>query len=460
LLDARLARNAEALPKAVARAFEEADPGRLLASCGVEEKRVREIVRELGESEAPLVLAGASIPHTNSLDAVVASHYVNLMLGAVGRSGGVQAPGGSGETPDRPQKMPDRPQKTMVAPDRPQKTMVCPTNAVVLIDGTNPVYTMPASAGVADALAGAELVISFGCFLDDSAAFADLLMPDHHELESEMAIVPAVSAGKAVALSTPFVEPLYGTRAVEATLAQLAGKIGVEYQAVTAREVVESLLAGGQKAKNAETSHGAANTSVRATSTYEDAAREGGIWLDAAPASTSRPNEVALDFAPARFEGDPGQYPFYFQPYPSLQFHDGRGANLPWLQELPDPASSSIWGLPVEIDPKTAWGLKVVSGDMVRVESPHGSIEAPAYVHPGAVPGVVSMAIGDGHAHFSRYASGRGANPLSILAPARENSTGALILGGTRVRLARAGGQRGWTQFSTQDRQERGYEGR
>ncbi len=30
--------------------------------------------------------------HSNSLDAVVASHYVNLMLGNVGKPGGVLAP--------------------------------------------------------------------------------------------------------------------------------------------------------------------------------------------------------------------------------------------------------------------------------------------------------------------------------------------------------------------------------
>ena len=163
---------------------------------------------------------------------------------------------------------------------------------------------------------------------------------------------------------------------------------------------------------------------------------------------------------PASFAGDAGQYPLLFQPYLSLQFHDGAGANLPWLQELPDPASSSIWGLPVEIDLQLAEHLHVANGDMVRVESQHGWFEVPAYLHPGAIPGVVSMPIGDGHAHYGRYASGRGANPLSILAPIWEKSTGTLALGGTRVRLARAGPRRGWIQFASQDRQERGSEHR
>jgi len=122
---------------------------------------------------------------------------------------------------------------------------------------------------------------------------------------------------------------------------------------------------------------------------------------------------------------------------------------------LPDPASSSIWGLPIEIDPNTAAKLQLASGDIARVESPHGAMEAPVYVHPGAIPGVVSMAVGDGHSHYGRYASGRGANPLTILAAVWEPSTGGLLLGATRVRLSRVSGSRGWTQFSTTDRQER-----
>ena len=88
-----------------------------------------------------------------------------------------------------------------------------------------------------------------------------------------------------------------------------------------------------------------------------------------------------------------------------MQFHDGSGANLPWMQELPDPVSSAMWGLPVEVDPKTATRLGIKTGDLVRVESPHGKLEAPAYVHPAAVPGVVSMAIGQGDRKSTRLNS-------------------------------------------------------
>ena len=155
LLDARLTRNREALPKPVAAAFQSIDSAAMLASCGVEEKRVRQIVEELGESEAPQVIAGASTLHTNSLDAIAASHFINLMLGAAGKPGGVFGPGAA------------------AAPTENRATAESLARAqVVLIDGANPVYTMPRSTGMAGALARAELVIAFGTFLDDSAAWS------------------------------------------------------------------------------------------------------------------------------------------------------------------------------------------------------------------------------------------------------------------------------------------------
>jgi anaerobic selenocysteine-containing dehydrogenase len=422
LLRNGLARTRERLPARVAQAFESADFPELIAVCGLEEKQVREMVRQFGESEAPLVLAGSSVLQTNALDAIVASHYVNLMLGNVGKPGGMLPPA-SVEIP----RVEDHRAAEALADAR-----------VVLIDSANPAYTLPRSSGVLDALAHAETVISFASFLDDSSAWSDLILPDHHILESEAVLAPAVSAQTAISMATPFIEPLYDTRAVESTLADLARRMDVAYQAVTAEDVVRPLLPE--------------NTS------FEDAARQGGLWLTGKSDARAQVMDARMELRPATFAGDAGQYPLQFQPYLSMQFLDGRGSNLPWMQELPDPASSSIWGLPVEIDPKTAAKLSIATGDMVRVESAHGSIEAHAYVHPGALPNVVSMGIGDGHTHYGRYASGRGANPLSILAPVWEQSTGMLVLGGTRVRLERTGGSRGFIQFAKQDRQGRNFD--
>jgi len=49
------------------------------------------------------------------------------------------------------------------------------------------------------------------------------------------------------------------------------------------------------------------------------------------------------------------------------------------------------------------------------------------------------MPIGQGHTNFTRYASGRGANPISILAPMTESETSSLAWAATRVKVSRVG---------------------
>ena len=419
LVDNKIARHPEQLPTPVLESVQSADVDALIRTCGLDRARVHRIARELGESEHPLVLAGASVVQTNSLSAITAAHYLNILLGNVGQPGGL---------------LPPNPEFSSV-----------PGNAsidaikgarVLLLDRENPVYALSPSAGIAHALAGAEMIVSFGGFIDDSAAYADWILPDHHFLESSTAVVPAVSPRPAVTVAIPFIQPLYDTRPIEQTLGDIAHEMNVAVEPTTPKTYVTPLL--------------------RSDQTWDDVARQGGLWLDK-PANTPAPKPAAekLEWPDAAFSGDAQRFPLLFQPYLSLQYYDGSGANLPWMQELPDPASSAMWDLPVEIDPRTANRLNIATGDWVRVESSAGRFEAPAYVHPAALPGVVSMAIGEGHTRYGRYASGRGANPLSILAPVWENSTGALALGATRVQIARLDSKpRELIQFSPQDREQ------
>ena len=194
---------------------------------------------------------------------------------------------------------------------------------------------------------------------------------------------------------------------------------------------------------------------LRPDETWDEVARQGGLWRDSdATTSASKPAVNTFEWRNADFHGDPKEFPLLFQPYLSLQYHDGRGANLPWMQELPDPVSSSMWDLPVELDPRTADRLRIATGDWVRVESPTDNLEATAYVHPAALPGVVSMAIGEGHKHYGRFASNRGANPISILSPVWDDSGRALAFSATRVRLARLERPPTLIQFSPNDREQ------
>ena len=118
--------------------------------------------------------------------------------------------------------------------------------------------------------------------------------------------------------------------------------------------------------------------------------------------------------------------------YPSVALYDGRGANLSWLQELPDPVTTAVWRNWVELNPKTAAMLGLSDGDGVTVASPSGKIAAHVAFNPGLAPDVAAMPMGQGHGRYGRTAAGRGENPFSLLPPAPE---GAPAWQSTRVKL-------------------------
>jgi menaquinone reductase, molybdopterin-binding-like subunit len=99
-----------------------------------------------------------------------------------------------------------------------------------------------------------------------------------------------------------------------------------------------------------------------------------------------------------------------------------------------------MWSSWVEINPKTAESIKIQQGDLVEIASQQGSVRAPAILSPGIAPDMVAMPVGQGHEDFGRFASGRGANPLTILAPIAEKETGSIAWAATRVKISRVGG--------------------
>ena len=97
-----------------------------------------------------------------------------------------------------------------------------------------------------------------------------------------------------------------------------------------------------------------------------------------------------------------------------------------------------VYGSWVEVPTGTARSLGIQPGDVVRVESPHGAIEAPAYVSETLVTGAVAIPTGLGHTAYGRYARGVGQSPYA-LQPAEAAASGGRRWLGVRVRLQKTG---------------------
>jgi molybdopterin-containing oxidoreductase family iron-sulfur binding subunit len=131
------------------------------------------------------------------------------------------------------------------------------------------------------------------------------------------------------------------------------------------------------------------------------------------------------------------QYPFRLLPTARLGLWDGRHANLPWLQELPDQLAEVVWDSWAELHPSTAKKLGVVTGDVLRVTSSSGSVEVKAFVFPGIHPDCVAIPLGQGHTEYGRYAKDIGVNPYRILDPKFDAKTGELATFATDVQVAK-----------------------
>lgn len=69
----------------------------------------------------------------------------------------------------------------------------------------------------------------------------------------------------------------------------------------------------------------------------------------------------------------------------------------------------------VEIAGSLAETMRLSTGDLVRVRVGDRSLVAPVHASPAIHPGVVAIALGQGHTAYGRYARDRGQNAFDLL---------------------------------------------
>jgi anaerobic selenocysteine-containing dehydrogenase len=84
--------------------------------------------------------------------------------------------------------------------------------ALLVIDG-NPLFTLPEQDKLRSALGSVPFIASFSSFLDETAAMADLILPNHVPLERWIDDVPEPGVGFPVrTVAGPAVQPRWETR--------------------------------------------------------------------------------------------------------------------------------------------------------------------------------------------------------------------------------------------------------
>jgi Fe-S-cluster-containing dehydrogenase component len=146
--------------------------------------------------------------------------------------------------------------------------------------------------------------------------------------------------------------------------------------------------------------------------------------------------------------------------YPHSLLGDGRGANKPWLQELPDPVTKICWSSWVEIHPETAERLGIDRGDILEVKTASGTVRAPAFPYLGVHKDAIAIPLGQGHKStaqmatfdpkhhdgavqwgYGRYARDLGVNAIDLL-PLSGNGAGGFVLTATKASISKTGDSR------------------
>jgi anaerobic selenocysteine-containing dehydrogenase len=437
IVEERLGHVGSHRPQAVL--YQNVDVRDMSAASDVPVETLRRLALAFADADRAVAIPGGYLAgQRNGFSSMLAVQALNLVIAQVGRQGGVFLSNPSPTLAFR--QIP--PVNTFDDVMDLIRRMKAGEVDLLLIHGANPMYELPAAAGFSEAITHVPFVVSFSSFVDETAVWADLILPDHTYLESWGYQVPSPGGDRPMVSSQqPVVRPLYDTLASTDALLGLAARLGgkpaealpwqdeVAFLEETVGELHDSSLGAYD---------------ARTPSSFWALWRQyGGWWSEKQILREPELTDVAqkpLPVTDPQFEGDPKDYPFHLYPYSSITLTDGRGANLPWLQEAPDPMTTVQWGMWVEVNPKTASTLGISDNDVVQVESPYGILEAPVVIYPGIRPDVVAIPVGQGHQDYGRFAqAGSGSNPLALVAPVTDQGTGALAWGATRVRLRPTG---------------------
>ena len=355
-------------------------PRAVAEQIGIEQDVIERLAIEFARARGGLAVAGGmATQYANGAEIVAAVNILNYVVGSVGtlvKFGADLAAGSTNSFGD-----------IAALTDEMEQGRV----GLLLVHGTNPAHSLPGR--FQQALSKVAFKVSFSSFLDETAAGCDMILPDHHPLEQWADSRPRAGV---TAFQQPVVQPVFDTKQTGDVVLRLAGRSGTFQDYLQAKY---------------RTGRGAAFDQF-----WMDTLAKGGLYGEAATRAVRLATDVAAAVPSLQQEsgagGEDKQNVVVF-PHPVL--HDGRGANKPWLQELPDPVSKIAWHSWVEVHPDTAarWGL--ATGDFLVLTSDFGSQKFPAWITPSVRPDTLAVPTGQGHTAFGRYAQDRSANAFELL---------------------------------------------
>ncbi len=348
-----------------------------------------------------------------------------------------------------------------------------PLEALFLYDA-NPVYETPSGDKFVQAFEHIPFIVSFATFMDETAQYADLVLPEPTFLERWQDDYMEGLGYPGVGLRQPVVEPLHDTMNTADFLLQVAQKMGGPVAQAFPWASFEEVLQERLQHVGADWQT-LVDLGVWLTPGYRYARRGGDRWVNevVGPERRLAPRDGRFDFysrelncligdlsgdelaamgagvsgdplfmphhEDVAYEGEEAEFPFVLNVVTLMSLGAySHNANMPTLQEISGMTVRETWTSWVEMNPESAHELGLNNNDQVIIESPFGQVQTKLKLVAAVSPYVVNVPHNQGHTAVGRWAKNRGVNGLSILNPASEPFSGLAAFTNTRVKVYKA----------------------
>jgi anaerobic selenocysteine-containing dehydrogenase len=423
-------------------------PSRVAEKCGIDAKRITKIALAFADANKPLAVHGRGKGQTpGTLKEALAVHTLNVLVGNINKTGGLQIkqpygyinwpPAAQDGTAAAGLKSPraDNAGSGLytAAENLPHRFFgnVAEGTAKIqalLVGEANPCYSLPDPKTVKAALDNIPFVVSFSSFMDETAARADLILPNHVYLERyEDVPVGAGVAQPILGLCRPVTQPQHNTRHMGDALIQIAHAVGgtvadaiawSDYQTCLQETLADQWQALSSKGYIA---YSAAGGTAAKTFTFMDKSLQTAYLSKEAPMA-----------------GDSTKYPLQLIAFDSIRLASRYAPSAPFMMKtVPDTILKENDGW-VEINPDTAAQQGLADGQAAILTTPKGKAIVRVHYNHGLMPGLIAMARGLGHSAYDQFLTGKGTNINSLMESVEDPASGMDAAWGIRAQLAKA----------------------
>ncbi|MFK7924770.1 MAG: TAT-variant-translocated molybdopterin oxidoreductase [Bacteroidia bacterium] len=291
----------------------------------------------------------------------------------------------------------------------------------VIFYGANPVYDSPFAKAIEDNISKVGLSISMASKADETAKLCQYICPDSNYLESWS---DSQQNGQQYSIVQPTIYPIFNTRQGQDSLLSWMGS-STAWGDYLKAYWNDNLYTGEGTFTNFWNQSLRSGVVETAGNTVTPTYQMDGSAL-ASMATSLRPQTGA--------EGS-----FELVLYPTTQMMDGKQANNPWLQELPDSITKVCWDQVLTVPFSNANELGLKNNDIVEVSVNGVTVSLPVVVQAGQALGTLGVQLGYGRTEAGKVAEAGNGETISGRKVGGVNAFGMASLNNNAVKYSAPG---------------------